>query len=466
MNAKTHMTDAEKAYKEAERLIAVEQVARTGELALWRNETKALTALPPEISELHWLSVIDFSCPVSDLTPIKNLTALERLSISSSQVKDLTPVKAHTRLKALSLPNSRIVDLSPLQSLASLGEIFLDNTNVEDISVLQSFTKLEMLSLPNTQVKDITALASFSKLFTLNLANTPVADISALKSLTNLNSLNICNTQVTDISAIEPLIQLRSLYLANSPISDLRPCGRLSELGESTPLSDGIFFGGTLAVRLDPKLLELSKIKDHNDRTRITAHYLNSLDDAEYDAFLEQRKRELGIVEAEGVSTPPKTSTNAKARAALLAPNLAAHRQVILPLADQIQTALRTWQNETGANQLPEELQLVEHLASGFALAVQQGDIQDLEARLAYLEAEGQKLAVLLKQEQAKTAALSHELSEAKAAKFGPAYREQMGKGLAILSTAAIVSSVGLGVTYILGEAHPITKALVSAISA
>ena len=68
--------------------------------------------------------------------------------------------------------------------------------------------------------------------------------------------------------------------------------------------------------------------------------------------------------------------------------------------------------------------------------------------------------------EQAKTAALSHELSEAKAAKFGPAYREQMGKGLAILSTAAIVSSVGLGVTYILGEAHPITKALVSAISA
>ena len=119
-------------------------------------------------------------------------------------------------------------------------------------------------------------------------------------------------------------------------------------------------------------------------------------------------------------------------------------------MADQIKTALREWQNQTGTNQLPEALQLVEHLASGFALAVQQSDIQGLEARLAYLESEGQKLATLLKQEQAK---------------FAAAFREEMGKRSAQMVTAGVYAFTGLGVTYLFGEAHPITKALISVIT-
>lgn len=295
----------------------------------------------------------------------------------------------------------------------------------------------------------------------LNALTTLPPEISELKWLT---ALSIDNTQVTDITPLKALTALAVLYLENTQVSDLRLCRDLPSL-DSGHSRDSLYFRNTLATRLDPKLEALSQIKDGEGRTRKTLDYLNSLDDAEYDTFLARRKRELGIVEGQAVATPPKPSANAKARAAYLAPRIAAHREVILPLADQIQTALSTWQNETGTNQLPEELQLIEHLANGFALAVQQSDIQDLEVRLAYLESEGQKLATLLKQEQAKTAALSHELSEAKTAKFAPAFREEMGKRSAQMVTGGVYAFTGLGVTYLLGEAHPITKALISFIS-
>lgn len=306
-------------------------------------------------------------------------------------------------------------------------------------------------------------ISKLTRLERLKLDGSEVTSASSLANLTSLKFLSFRNSAIIDIEAITELVELEELNLINTRVIDLRPCRSLSRL-ENDQLF-GLRFKGTFATRIDPNLMQLSEIKGSTERSRKTLDYLNSIDDAEYDAFLARRKRELGIIEAEGVSTPPKTSTNAKARAELLAPNLIAHRQVILPLAEQIQTALRTWQNETGTNQLPEALQLIEHLASGFALAVQQSDIQTLEERIACLEAEGQKLAALLKQEQAKTAALSHELSEAKAAKFGPAFREQMGKRSADLVGGGVLGFTGLGVTYLLGEAHPITKALISVIT-
>jgi hypothetical protein len=349
------MTDAEKAYAEAERLIAKERKERSGWLIISHKRFDNLTTLPPEISDLNWLKSLD-----------------------------------------------------------------LEDTQVEDIS--------------------------------------------SLMTCTTLMRLNVRNTQVTDISPLTALNMLTELFLDNTPIADLRPCRHRTKAttGETR---FRLYFSNSLATQLDPELANLSLIEDTQYRTRQTLDYLNSLDDAEYDAFLARRKRELGIVEREAVATPPKPSPTAKARAEYLAPRIAAHREVILPLADQIQNALREWQNETGTNQLPEALQLIEHLASGFALAVQQSDIQDLEARLAYLETEGQKLATLLKQEQAKTAALSHELSEAKAAKFSPSFREQMGKRSADLVAGGVLAFTSLGVTYLLGEAHPVTKALISLIS-
>ena len=306
-------------------------------------------------------------------------------------------------------------------------------------------------------------ISKLTRLERLKLDGSEVTSASPIANLTSLKFLSFRNSAIIDIEAITELVELEELNLINTRVIDLRPCRSLSRL-ENDQLF-GLRFKGTFATRIDPNLMQLSEIKGSTERSRKTLDYLNSLDDTEYDAFLARRKRELRIVEGEAVPTPPKPSPTAKARAQILAPRRALHRKVILPLADQIKTGLREWQNQTGTNQLPEALQLVEHLANGFALVVQQSDIQGLEARLAYLESEGQKLATLLKQEQAKTAALAHELSEVKTAKFAPAFREEMGKRSAQMVTAGVYAFTGLGVTYLLGEAHPITKALISVIS-
>ena len=393
------MTDAEKAYAKAERLIAKEKEERTGELDLSNDEFKALSKLPSDISDLDWLST---------------------LRLNNTQIESLEPVSTLTALMLLELKNTSIIDLTPLETLESL----------------------RWLNLSYTAVRELVPLSNLHKLFALFLGK----------------------TQIEDIVQIECLKLLKRLDIDNCKIADLRPCRNFTELSSGDSF-EGLFFTNILASQLDPHLHEFSQVQNPYDRTLQTLDYLNSLDDAEYDAFLARRKRELRIVEGEAVPTPPKPSPTAKARAQILAPRRALHRKVILPLADQIKTALREWQNETGTNQLPEALQLVEHLANGFALVVQQSDIQGLEARLAYLESEGQKLATLLKQEQAKTAALAHELSEVKTAKFAPAFREEMGKRSAQMVTAGVYAFTGLGVTYLFGEAHPITKALISVIT-
>ncbi|MDU8929392.1 leucine-rich repeat domain-containing protein [Alisedimentitalea sp. MJ-SS2] len=252
------MSDAANAYAFAQRLIEQERREQTGTLDLWLRETRGLETLPPEIADLTVLTSLHLgNTQITDLTPIANLTALTELNLWDTQVADITPVAG-----------------------------------------LKTLTSLHLMG---TQVTDIEPVSNLSALTSLNLLGTQVADISPVAGLSALAALNLCYSRVTDISSIAGLSSLTSLNLTKTQVADLRPIRTLSRLGtDDAPWNDGLTFDNSLLTRLDPDLARLAQIADETARARNTLAYLNTLEDAEYDAFLARR------MAAEGIATPPE----------------------------------------------------------------------------------------------------------------------------------------------------------------
>lgn len=118
-----------------------------------------------------------------DLTPIQNLTKLEALRASISEVEDLSPLEKLVNLDQLDLGRTHVRDISSLGKLVNLTELALDDTHVSDLSPLATVTKLEVLSIKNTRVTDVRPLQGMKKLRTLNVAGTAVNNLNALEPL-------------------------------------------------------------------------------------------------------------------------------------------------------------------------------------------------------------------------------------------------------------------------------------------
>ena len=108
-----------------------------------------------------------------------------------NKLKDISPLANLTQLERLNLDTTDVSDISALARLTNLKELDLDGTNVSDISALAKLTNLEKLYLEGTDVSDISALARLTNLKELDLSGTDVSDISPLARLTNLKELDI-----------------------------------------------------------------------------------------------------------------------------------------------------------------------------------------------------------------------------------------------------------------------------------
>ena len=101
----------------------------------------------------------------------------------------------------------------------------------------------------------------------LDLRDTQVADITPLAGLTGLRGLGLHNTEVADITPLAALTALKWLYLTSTQVADIAPLAGLEEL-------ENLRFDGIPACATDPKLAELSKIEDDQERPRRTLAYL------------------------------------------------------------------------------------------------------------------------------------------------------------------------------------------------
>ena len=179
--------------------------------------------------------------PISDVSPLANLTQLTYLNLDTTDVWDVSPLANLTQLTYLNLGNT-VSDVSPLANLTQLTTLYLHGSGVSDVSPLANLTQLTYLNLYGTAVSDVSPLSALTQLTWLSLRKTGVSDVSPLSALTQLTSLDLWDTAVSDVSPLSALTQLTSLDLAWTDVSDVSPLAALTQLTrldlDSTDVSD------------------------------------------------------------------------------------------------------------------------------------------------------------------------------------------------------------------------------------
>ena len=186
-----------------------------------------------------WVDRKRHTNPISDVSPLANLTQLTRLELESTDVSDVSPLANLTQLTSLGLGGTAVSDVSPLANLTQLTEMNLNSTDVSDVSPLANLTQLTRLDLSATAVSDVSPLANLTQLTSLGLGGTAVSDVSPLANLTQLTSLWL-GRGVSDVSPLANLTQLKWLYLYDTGVSDVSPLAGLTQLTEMNLNSTGV----------------------------------------------------------------------------------------------------------------------------------------------------------------------------------------------------------------------------------
>jgi internalin A len=144
---------------------------------------------------------------IDELDPcvFPKLVGLRFLYLPKGSYRDLKPIANLTKLEALRASISEIEDLKPLEKLVMLDQLDLGRTHVRDIAVLAKLVNLTELALDDTQVTDLGPLAKLTKLQTLSIKNTLVQDVSPLKDLKKLKTLNVQGTALSNLNVLDPL---------------------------------------------------------------------------------------------------------------------------------------------------------------------------------------------------------------------------------------------------------------------
>ena len=161
-------------------------------------------------TNLYFLRIADN--PTIDLSPIANLTQLERLILWSIPQLDISPLANLTTLRDLTIAHCDIVDIIPLGTLTQLTNLYIGYNRIIDITPLTSLPNLAALGLNRNQIIDVTALANLTQLTELHLKGNRIEDFSPLAHLTRLESLDIRGNRGTDVSPLDGLALTEFLY--------------------------------------------------------------------------------------------------------------------------------------------------------------------------------------------------------------------------------------------------------------
>ncbi|MCR4848438.1 MAG: hypothetical protein K5920_06310 [Bacteroidales bacterium] len=182
---------------------------------------------------------------ITTLDPLSELSELQTLNISGTNVGDLTPLRNSNKLKTLKASNTRIDDLSPLKYDIMLEELDIAHTDVSNLAVLEILSKLEKLNISFTQVNTLEdvkqcpnmthlategckintlqPIAELNNIVSLNISSTPIRDLSPVSHFTELQSLKISQTPINNLNALQEMENLKELFCSNTNISDLNP---------------------------------------------------------------------------------------------------------------------------------------------------------------------------------------------------------------------------------------------------
>ncbi len=155
------------------------------------------------IAGLTKLKRLNLFVAAPSLEPLRNLTALTELSLSSDDgliAEDEDALAGLVNLERLLISNYGSGDLTPVQNLTKLTELFLLSGDIRDLTPLQNLTQLRQLDLRNNQITDLSPLVEGEgadlPLAYINLLFNPIETCPGTQGRADIDALTLRGVEV------------------------------------------------------------------------------------------------------------------------------------------------------------------------------------------------------------------------------------------------------------------------------
>lgn len=158
---------------------------------------------------------------LTDLSPLEELTSLNKVEFKHNEIEDLSPLTGMPLLSSVGINGNPVRDLTPLVGCPRLDCLDLCDVRNYDPSVIADLGNFNYLDLSNPTTSY--EYLSGKSVLSLSLSWTGLTSLDALKDVTRLEDLQIAHTAVSDLTGIEAHAGLKRLNLAGIPVKDLSP---------------------------------------------------------------------------------------------------------------------------------------------------------------------------------------------------------------------------------------------------
>ena len=168
---------------------------------------------PENITELGFeASYLDH-----DLSKLEKFPNLEYLYMEGKQLTDISALKNYPNLKGLAMYDfNSLMDYSPLMSLTALEELTIHSSQLKTADFIKVMPNLTYLEIEGSQITDISALSACPELTDLTLVeNYSVSDYSPVGELVNLTDLTIHKQTHAVMPSLEKLTYLERASFTN-----------------------------------------------------------------------------------------------------------------------------------------------------------------------------------------------------------------------------------------------------------
>ena len=203
---------------------------------LWNVTEFTLPATATQLTDLKWLPDLEKltieNSQATTFAPIAQLTKLQSLHISGTILSssDLSLIGNMPDLRSLTLASCQISSISALANAKKLTYLDLHNNPIRDISVISGMPQLQTLYLQQNALVDLTALDNLSQLHTLDVSSNSISTLAPLADLYALRQLNVSGNDLMTLEGLEKLTGLTHLQASNNNLTDLHPLAALLEL--------------------------------------------------------------------------------------------------------------------------------------------------------------------------------------------------------------------------------------------
>ncbi len=183
-----------------------------------------------DLRHLPSLEILSVRTGASDISHLRGLKRLKKLTLSFNRLEDVTPLSELPSLEILDLRGNKLVDLSPLHGLSALKQLFLSQNGIMDVSPLSGLASLTRLALDQNRITDVSGLTTLPSLTCLILTSNAISDITPLAKLVTLEELHIGNNTIKSLEPLASLVRLVRLFAPHNCLSDVKPLSRLVAL--------------------------------------------------------------------------------------------------------------------------------------------------------------------------------------------------------------------------------------------